>query len=98
MCLSSSKSSQSSDVTDNRIGADNGSLALRTNSSGSQNIVIGSDDVAQFAIESSTNALTTTTDLIGSAFSDFLSLTDRRLERAEQIKTLHHNKKQLRAF
>jgi hypothetical protein len=83
MCFnSSSSSSKATEVRDERVGADNGATAFRAE--GTNEITVGSDDTAQLAIESSTNALTATTDLIGSAFSEFLNLTDKRLERADQ--------------
>jgi len=82
MCFnSSSSSSKATEVRDERVGADNGATAFRAE--GTNSITVGSDDTAQLAIESTTNALTTTTDLIGSAFSNFLNLTDKRLERAD---------------
>ena len=79
MCFnSSSQSSKSSDLRDERVGADNGSTAFRA--SGTNTISVGSDEVAiaslyanndaaQMAIESSTNALTASTDFIATAFT-----------------------------
>lgn len=83
MCFdSSASSSQSSRVNDSRTGADNGGIAVRA--AETDTLIIGSDDTAQLAIESTTNALTTSADLIQGAFSEFLNITDKRLERADQ--------------
>ena len=83
MCFNSSSSSeQKTEVRDERVGADNAATAFRAE--GTNSITVGSDDTAQMAIESSQNALTTSADLIGTAFSNFLNLTDKRLERADQ--------------
>lgn len=82
MCLSSkSSSSQSTEVRDERVGADNGATAFRA--SGTNTITVGSDDTAQLAIESTTNALTASTDFIGSALTNFFQLTDQSLQRAD---------------
>ena len=83
MCLSSkSKSSQSSNVYDERVGADGGSTAFRAE--GTNTITVGSDDTAQLAIESTTEALTASTDFIGSALTNFFTLTDQSLKRADE--------------
>lgn len=82
MCFnSSSSSSQATEVRDERVGADNGATAFRA--TGTNTITVGSDDVAQLAIESSTNALTETTDFLATAFTQFLNTTDKSLERAD---------------
>lgn len=95
MCFnssSSSSSSKSSNVYDERVGSDNGATAFRAE--GTNTISVGSDDVsqaaifasndsAQMAIESSTNALTASTDFLSNAFTEVLNLTDKRLERAD---------------
>lgn len=79
---SSSKSSSSSSVQDERVGAEGNATAFR--STGENAIItVGSDDTAQFAINSSTQALTATTNLIGDVFSKILNSTDTRQERAE---------------
>ena len=96
MCLnssSSSSSSKSTNVYDERVGADGGATAFRAE--GTNSINVGSDDVsqaaifasndsAQMAIESSTNALTASTDFLANAFTAVLNLTDKRLDRADQ--------------
>lgn len=82
MCFNSAKSNQSSDVNDNRVGADNGAIAFRS-ANASNDIIFGSDETAQLAIEASTNALVASTDFIGSALTSFFNLTDKRLDRAD---------------
>lgn len=82
MCFSSSSSSQRSEVRDERVGADNGATAFRA--SGTNTITVGSDDTAQLAIESSTNALTETTDLIDGVLTEFFNSSDKRLEAADR--------------
>lgn len=82
MCFSSkASSSQETEVRDERIGADNGATAFRAE--GTNTITVGSDDTAQLAIESSTNALTASTDFIGAALTNFFNLADKSLERAD---------------
>lgn len=77
----SSSSSQTTTVRDYRVGAENGSTAVH--SVNAENVTFGSDATAQMAIESSTNALTASTDFIGGALSSFFNLTDKRLDRAD---------------
>jgi len=78
---SKSSSSQTTSVRDERVGAENGAIAVRSVSA--DNVTFGSDDTAQMAIEASTNALTASTDFIGSALTSFFNLTDKRLDRAD---------------
>lgn len=82
MCFNKSKASQDSKVTDQRVGADNGAVAFH--SLNSDKVIFGSDETAQFAIEASTNALTASTDFLGSTFTKFLNLTDKRFESADR--------------
>jgi len=83
MCFNSSSSSkQSTKVYDERVGSDNGSTSFRAD--GTNTISVGSDDTAQMAIESSTNALTVGTEFINSALTNFLNMTDTQLERADK--------------
>ncbi|PCI54039.1 MAG: hypothetical protein COB36_11065 [Alphaproteobacteria bacterium] len=82
MCFNKAKASQDSQVTDNRIGADNGGIAVH--SVDADKVTFGSDETAQFAIEASTNALTTSTEFIGDALTSFFNLTDKRLESADR--------------
>lgn len=89
MCFNSSKSKSENktEVTDTRQGvqATNGTAtALKTETGSFGDIKIGSDDVAQFAIESSTNALTETTDFLETAYTQILNLADNSLQRADK--------------
>lgn len=77
----SSSSSQSTTVHDERVGAEGGAIAVRQVSA--DNVIFGSDDTAQLAIQSSTNALTASTDFIGAALTSFFNLTDKRLQSAD---------------
>tara|TARA_B100001989_G_C24523661_1_gene457336 strand:+ start:241 stop:657 length:417 start_codon:yes stop_codon:yes gene_type:complete len=80
---SSSKSSNTTNITDQRIGADAGENSYAFRADGSGNVVtVGSDDVAQFAIESSTKTLEQSTEFIGKALTDFFNVTDRSQEMA----------------
>lgn len=78
---SSSSSSQSTKVNDGRVGADNGGLAFRQLDN--NKIVVGSDETAQFAINSTLDALTASTDFIGDQLTSFFNITDRRFTAAD---------------
>lgn len=86
---SSSSSSQTTELQDKRIGADNGANALGVVLARSHNntLNIGSDDVAKHSIDAikqiTKDTLTATTDFISKAFTDFLNVTDRRFEAAD---------------
>ena len=86
MCFSSSRSSQSSNVYDNRVGADNGGVAFREAS----NVNFGSDEVATLALQTNADALEITsealrsgTDTVAELFTELLNSSDRRLEAAD---------------
>lgn len=81
---SKSSSSKASNVHDERVGADNGSLAFRENTG---SVIIGSDELASQAIDQVTqntfDTLTASTDFIAEAFNTFLNFTDKRIDRAD---------------
>lgn len=87
MCFNKASSNATSKVYDGRAGADNGSTAFTGGTGGIRidggNLTLGSDDTAQMAIESSTNALTATIDFLGPTLSEFFNVTDKRFERAD---------------
>lgn len=85
MCFNSESSSQANTtVNDERFNVEAGGIGFRGDSVAfdinNENL---NDDVAQFAIESSTNALTESTDFLQSAFTEIINLTDSRLARAD---------------
>ena len=80
MCFN--KASASTSTYDQRVGADNGSASFGPGSNYGD-ITISSDDTAQMAIESSTNALTETYDFLVPTLTNFFNLTDKRFERAD---------------
>ena len=84
---SKSSSSSSSSVRDERVGADNNSNAVRSIGN-ADTITFGSDEVAGQAIdairESTSNALTSTADVLQNVFDGFLTATDRSLERSNE--------------
>jgi hypothetical protein len=76
-------SSASASTTDQKVGVESGGNAFGAGSNYS-NITISSDEVAQMAIASSTQALIETTDFLGDALTDFFNITDGRDARASE--------------
>lgn len=83
--LFSSEAKQSTQVTDQRAGVEGSGTAIsRPSASGNGTLIIGSDEIAGKAIAASTDALALSANFLGDAFTSFLNLTDKRLERADQ--------------
>ncbi len=87
MCLnSSSSSSSSSDVFDERVGADNGAVAFRASNA---TVNFDSEEIASLAINSNKSVLETSVDFIGKTFTEVLNQADKRAaaSEAQAIKT-----------